>query len=159
MTMQHRDDPGAGSGGPGPDDARTQVAALCWRKGGQGIEVLLVTSRDTGRWVLPKGWPQKGLTAPESARREAWEEAGVRGKIGRTCLGLYDYIKTLEGEGPGIPCVVAVYPMKVKAEARDWPERDQRERVWVTPAEAANRVNEPELQRLLAGFDADAAGP
>ena len=153
MTVQRRDTPLSGlPDSAGDDQTRTQVAALCWRAGAQGVEVVLVTSRDTGRWVLPKGWPVKGRTASEAARREAWEEAGVRGKIGRECLGFYSYQKGM-GEAGDLPCVVAVYPMKVKAEARDWPERDERRREWVSPQEAATRVHEPELQRILAAFD------
>ena len=156
MKMQRGDRSGhAGSVADGAEP-RTQVAALCWRKGRGGTEVLLVTSRETGRRGLPKGWPMRGRTAAGSARREAWEEAGVRGKIGRGCLGFYSYIKVLD-DAPGLPCVVAVCPLKVKVEARAWPEREERQRQWVSLAEAAGRVQEPELQRILAGFDADTA--
>lgn len=157
MKMQRGEGPGQTTPEHDGSEPRTQVAALCWRKGRDGFEVLVVTSRETGRWVLPKGWPVNGLSAAESARREAWEEAGVRGKVARTCLGFYSYVKVVD-QTEGVPCVVAVYPMKVKAEARDWPERDERQRDWVTPAEAAQRVQEPELQRILADFDPAAAG-
>ena len=61
---------------------RHQVAALCWRMGqGGAVEILLVTSRDTGRWVIPKGWPMDGKSASAAAAREAWEEAGVKGTV------------------------------------------------------------------------------
>ncbi|MEN9850080.1 MAG: hypothetical protein RL128_243, partial [Pseudomonadota bacterium] len=61
--------------------ARTQYGALCWRMHRGKVEVLLITSRDTGRWVIPKGWPIDGLAPAQTAAREAWEEAGVEGDI------------------------------------------------------------------------------
>lgn len=132
--------------------ARTQVAALCWRVEDGKLQVLLVTSRETGRWVLPKGWPMEGKSAPEAARAEAWEEAGVDGKVSDSCVGLFAYRKVL-GPGIDVPCVVAVYPLKVKALADDFPERAERERRWFSPKKAAQKVEEPELKELLRSLD------
>jgi 8-oxo-dGTP pyrophosphatase MutT (NUDIX family) len=134
---------------------RTQVAALCWRSVKGKPEVLLVTSRETGRWVLPKGWPVKGRDAAGSARTEAWEEAGVEGKVQDTCVGLYAYHKRL-GSDIDVPCIVAVYPIKVKSLADSYPEAGQRRRRWFTPAKAAERVDEPELRTLLRRFHPEA---
>ena len=133
-------------------DVRTQYGALCWRHGVEGVEVLLITSRDTGRWVIPKGWPIDKLTPEASAAREAWEEAGVEGTAHPECLGLYGYDKGIGEERLPLPCRVAVYPLQVEALARRYPEHKQRRRKWFTPEKAARKVAEPELQALLAAF-------
>ncbi|HEY9039974.1 MAG TPA: NUDIX hydrolase [Roseovarius sp.] len=128
-----------------------QVAALCWReaKDGDGIEVLLITSRDTGRWVMPKGWPIEGLTGPESAAREAWEEAGVTGDPpDATPIGSYDYGKTQE-TGYDIAVAVQVYKLHVQELSESFPESTERRRAWVSPAKAATMVREPGLQDIL----------
>jgi 8-oxo-dGTP pyrophosphatase MutT (NUDIX family) len=132
-------------------DRTRQFAALPCRKGKGGLEVMLVTSRDTGRWVLPKGWPMKGLTGAEAAAREAFEEAGLRGKVKGKPLGSYDYPKRLAC-GDCVPVTVRVYRLDVTRELDDWPERGQRTRRWVTPAEAASLVAEADLAALLAGL-------
>ncbi|GHE02659.1 NUDIX hydrolase [Defluviimonas sp. 20V17] len=134
---------------------RTQYGALCWRRrrGGSEIEVLLVSSRETGRWIIPKGWPIKGLGPSETARQEAYEEAGVNGKVSDACAGIYSYTKLL---GPqrsnGVPCVVAVYPIRVSKLLDDFPEREERRRRWFSPKKAAQKVDEPELRALLREF-------
>ena len=142
----------------GAEAASTQYAALCWRRMGEKVEVLLVTSRDTGRWIIPKGWPIKGLTPWGTAQQEAYEEAGVEGRVGTHCAGLYSYVKVL---GPdrsgGKPCVVAVYPLQVRKMLDSFPERSQRRRKWFTPKKAACKVEEPELKALLREFTAPAA--
>lgn len=131
--------------------ARTQVAALCWRIADGKPQILLVTSRETGRWVLPKGWPQAGRSGPESARAEAWEEAGVEGRIAAEPVGHYAYHKVLAPEAD-VPCVVAVYPLRVKSLARNYPERAQRKRRWFAPKKAAQKVDEPALKLILRAF-------
>ncbi|MFP4275598.1 MAG: NUDIX hydrolase [Paracoccaceae bacterium] len=130
-----------------------QVAALCHRKAkGGGREVLLVTSRDTGRWVLPKGWPIDGMNASESALQEAWEEAGVsRGDVSVEPLGSYAYEKYLK-DGLPLPITTLVFAVKVRDMSDDFPEAAERRRKWVTPAKAATMVREPDLQQLIAGF-------
>ena len=136
-------------------DLRTQFAALCWRLRRGRVEVLLVTSRRTKRWIAPKGWPMKGLTPAAVAAREAWEEAGAVGAPLDLCLGLYTYVKTPEpGEmGPGTPCAVAVFPVEVRRLERTFPEAGQRRRKWMSRRKAAARVAEPELARIIAAFN------
>ena len=131
---------------------RVQVAAACWRMGPNGKEVLLVTSRETKRWILPKGWPIDGLSGAGSALQEAWEEAGVKkAKAAEDAIGHYRYEKGLAG-GNHVTCTAYVYDVEVVDLADIYPEHDERERKWVTPKEAATLVNEPELQELLAEF-------
>jgi 8-oxo-dGTP pyrophosphatase MutT (NUDIX family) len=133
-------------------EAATQHAALCYRPTTTGqCEILLITSRDTGRWVLPKGWPKKNEPGGETAMREAYEEAGVKGKLMKGCVGVFDYDKVLS-PGSAIPCCVAVHAIKTTHMDDDFPEKDERTRAWFTPREAAKAVAEPELQRLLESF-------
>lgn len=133
---------------------RLQVAALPWRAADDGIEVLLITSRDTGRWVLPKGWPEGAEEFCEAAAREAVEEAGLSGDVSRSETGRYFYSKALPS-GDEIPCEVLVYPLEVKMMADKWKEKRQRRRKWVSAAQAARMVNEPDLGRLIAAFGAE----
>ena len=125
-----------------------QVAALCWRLENSLVEVLLITSRETGRWVIPKGWPISGMTAAEAAAREAWEEAGVRGRVQDQPLGEYLYDKAT-GPAKAKRCAVAVFSLQVYALKRRFPEAAQRRLEWFAPAEAAGLVAEPDLQALL----------
>ena len=133
--------------------ALLQVAALCWRMHKGHAEVLLITSRDTGRWVLPKGWPITGLTPHAAAAREAWEEAGVEGKITDAALGEFLYDKAIPS-ATAMPCAVAVYPLRVRALKARFPEARQRRRAWFRASDAADRVAEPSLQALLRRIDA-----
>jgi 8-oxo-dGTP pyrophosphatase MutT (NUDIX family) len=136
-------------GGPVP---HSQVAALPWRPSPLGgIEILLVTSRDTGRWVLPKGWPEGEEKLDQSALREAQEEAGISGDIGAESVGSYFYDKRLP-TGLAKRCEVQVFALEVTRIARKWPEMDQRTRNWVAPEVAAELVNEPDLGELIIGF-------
>ena len=128
-----------------------QVAALCTRKGAQGLEVLLVTSRGTGRWILPKGWPMPRRSLSEAAAIEAWEEAGVRGRVEDSPLGDYEAQKDTDG-GLAVPCRVAVYRLHVDSLSDKFPEAAMRNRRWFPPAEAATLVREPELQRILCAL-------
>lgn len=134
-------------------DVRTQFAALCYRVKKDKIQVLLVTSRGSQRWILPKGWPMDAKTPAESAAIEAWEEAGVIGTPDPRPLGLFSYSKTLEDGDPDLPCVAMVYGLKVKSLADDYPEAGQRRRRWVSRKKAARLVDEPELSRILRDFD------
>ncbi len=128
-----------------------QVAGLCWRQSEGRIEVLLVSSRDTGRWILPKGWPLRGRDAAASALREAFEEAGVEGKAATHPVGRYPYVKVV-GADSGFPCEVAVYPIEVRRLRDSFPERNQRRRKWFAAEIAAEKVDEPELGALIRGF-------
>lgn len=143
--------------GAGMDGTRMQYGALCWRLGDGGPEVLLITSRDTGRWVIPKGWPMPGLSPEAAAAQEAWEEAGVSGEMNPLCIGRYGYQKCLSVTS-SVPCAVAVYGMRVDKLARSFPEMKERRRKWFSLAEAATLVAEPELATIIAGFLPPVAG-
>lgn len=126
-----------------------QMAALCHRRQGGLTEYLLVTSRDTGRWVVPKGWPIRGLTSRETAMREAWEEAGVRsGKVSNEPIGTFTYGKRREN-GFVLPVETLVYLVAVDEIADEFPEVDERRREWVSAKDAAIMVQEPELSEII----------
>ncbi|MBM3615096.1 MAG: NUDIX hydrolase [Alphaproteobacteria bacterium] len=128
--------------------ARTQYGALCWRMHRGKVEVLLITSRDTGRWVIPKGWPIAGLSPFETAAREAWEEAGVEGDVADQDLGVFDYEKSLGHKG-SVTCSVQVFGLRVAELKGKFPERKERRRKWFDFEKAARKVPEPELRALL----------
>ena len=123
-----------------------QVAALCLEE--CSGKVLLVTSRGTGRWIVPKGWPMPGISLADAALQEAWEEAGVRGQVDQSEIGRYRYSKE-QDRGYAVPVEVLVFPVKVRDLEKKFPEVDQRKRRWFTPHEAANMVAEAELKQLL----------
>lgn len=126
----------------------TQLAALCWRRGEDGVEVLLVTS-SSGRWILPKGWPIEGKSPARAAMTEAWEEGGVaRGKATRKPVGAYLAAKRTT-EGDDLPCLHKVFAVKVREQRDDYPEAHRRDRVWVSPGEAAAMVDEDGLRDIL----------
>ena len=135
-------------------DLRGQFGALCWRMHRGQVEVLLITSRDTGRWVIPKGWPVEGLGPMGSAQREAWEEAGVEGEAGNGAIGQYCYDKTMAPD-PALPCRVTVFPLRVARLKDRFPERNLRRRKWFDAAKAARMVIEPELRALLVAVAAN----
>lgn len=143
-------------GGATPQETQTQYAALCFRRDGKGaLEILLITSRDTGRWVIPKGWPMAGKGASQCALREAFEEAGVEGRTTGGTVGLYTYDKVL---AKGVqPCIVSVFPVEVDRLRDEFPEKGQRVRRWFKQKKAAARVDEPELKSLILGFEPKAA--
>lgn len=129
-----------------------QVAALCYRHGDNGPKVLLVTTRGTGRWIIPKGWRIRGKSSSESAMQEAWEEAGVtKGKLAKKSIGSFFY-KKVKDNGDEIGVKTSVYPIAVKQVEDKFPEHKQRRRKWVSLKKAANMVKEPELKKLLRNF-------
>jgi 8-oxo-dGTP pyrophosphatase MutT (NUDIX family) len=127
-----------------------QYAALPFRYL-HSLEILLISSRETHRWVIPKGWPMKGRKPHAAAAREALEEAGVVGRIAKRPLGSYHYIKRLKNGAP-LQCTVDVFPMMVSHQQRRWREQDQRTVRWFSAEEAAMAVEEPELQALIDDF-------
>lgn len=114
-------------------------------------EVLLVTSRETRRWLIPKGWPAGRRSPRAVAAREAREEAGVIGRVCKRPIGTFQYEKRLSPEA-SIVCEVVVYLLKVDKQMRKWPEMASRERCWLRPVEAASRVSDTELSTLLLAF-------
>lgn len=131
-----------------------QVAALPYRIDAEGrASVLLITSRETRRWVLPKGNLIKGLEWHQAAAQEAFEEAGVTGIASPTAIGEYRYAKR-RANGTTRDITVAVFPLAFELQAAEWPEQDERETRWYAPADAARAIEEPDLAALIAGFHA-----
>lgn len=125
-----------------------QLGALCWRMHRGQVEVLLITSRDTGRWVIPKGWPMAGRSSAAAAAQEAWEEAGVKGEVTEGPVGAFGYDKVLK-PGKSVPCRVDVFSLRVAELKRKYPEDKMRSRKWFKHTKAARLVAEPELRGLL----------
>ena len=122
----------------------TQSAVIPYRINNRHIEILIISSSNNKHWVVPKGIKEPGLTAQESAAKEAWEEAGVEGKVGDASLGHFNYIKW------GADCTVDVYPMEVtKLIPEDEWQESHRRREWVTPNVAAQRLKQTELAPMV----------
>ncbi|MDA0901130.1 MAG: NUDIX hydrolase [Proteobacteria bacterium] len=137
--------------GASKQDPRSQFAALCFRRKKKGVEILLISSRDSERWIIPKGWPMDGKTPAETAGLEAWEEAGVCGTTLDLCVGLYSYSKEIDGVET-VPCIVSVFPVEVKSLMDKYPEVGERRRKWFSAKKAASKVREPDLKAILKGF-------
>ena len=135
------------------DGSGRQYAAMPLVQEQGATRVVLVTSRDTGRWVLPKGWAERRLSGAELAAKEAFEEAGLVGAVQAQSLGTYGYLKRLP-RNAAMACRVEVFSMRVDTMLEDWPEREQRQRRSFTLAEAAETVAEAELQDLLRALAA-----
>ena len=131
-----------------PAGPKRQYAALPFRRRDL-VEVLLVSTRGTRRWVIPKGWPKKGCKPYVTAAREAHEEAGIVGEIGRDSIGSYSYRK---GRTAGLVCLVDVFPLEVKRQRKTWPEKSERTTKWFPLALAADVVEEPGLQEVIRNF-------
>ncbi len=128
-----------------------QSAALCHRVVGGRPEVLLITTRRSRSWVIPKGWLIDGLTASETAAQEAWEEAGVLGVCSKRPVGQFSYIKNRPAKGAAY-CVVDVYSLKVHELLSHFPEAGERQLRWYGPQKAACRVRSAELAAVLRDF-------
>ncbi|AYM14903.1 NUDIX hydrolase (plasmid) [Agrobacterium pusense] len=128
-----------------------QCGAICVRSTSlvnSEMEALLITSRETGRWVIPKGWSEGRKKLHRVAREEAWEEAGVRGRVCKNPYGHYRYDKKVSHD-EFIPCLVQVHLLTVSTLKDDFPEKGQRQIRWFSPEEASGLVIEPELKQLL----------
>jgi 8-oxo-dGTP pyrophosphatase MutT (NUDIX family) len=128
-----------------------QIAAMPWRKSKADVEVLLIKSRETRRWVIPKGWPMDHLKDFNAAKVEAYEEAGVRGRVTRKPVGSFRYDKQMKSSELR-DVTVTVYALHVQAVLTSWPEKSERPRKWFSCEAAAKAVAEPGLQKLLRGF-------
>ncbi|MEQ8320862.1 MAG: NUDIX hydrolase [Rhodospirillales bacterium] len=126
---------------------QSAVLAYCFEGGIP--KVLMITSRGRGRWVLPKGRIEEGQTPKQAALLEAYEEAGIMGEVA-TKIGTYSYSKVDKPEDHAYH--VKVYPMEVSSLADDWPEKNERDRLWMDFESAAKAVEEPELKALLFDF-------
>lgn len=133
-----------------PDrETRNQVGALPFRRiPGHGVCILLITSRESRRWVIPKGWPMKGRKPYDAAATEAYEEAGLIGQIGKRPLGFYLYEKRLKSRD-SVLCQVKVFPLEVRKQLKTWPEQHEREDRWFTPSDAAEAVAEAGLAAII----------
>ncbi|SFK51469.1 NUDIX hydrolase [Shimia haliotis] len=132
--------------------SRIQFAALPYRLRKGKPEILLITSRGTKQWLLPKGWPMENLKPHKAAAQEAWEEAGVTGKPSKHCVGIYTYRKS-RGAHRGKKFTVLVFPLEVANSTGKFPERGQRQRKWLSPKKAAKRIVMPELAKIVRKFD------
>ncbi len=132
---------------------RVQYGALPYRvTQASALEILLVTSRQTRRWIIPKGWPIKGLKPPKSAAREAYEEAGIRGTMGGKSIGAFSYAKRLDDNAGIIPCEVRVFAMRVKRQLATWPEASERQTRWFEPVQAMAAVTDKGLRHVIETF-------
>jgi 8-oxo-dGTP pyrophosphatase MutT (NUDIX family) len=133
-------------------DRARQFGVLPWRIGERGTrEVMLLTSRDTHRWVIPKGWPMKGRKPVEVAKQEAYEEAGLVGRVvSKRPIGSFHYEKRLAKKA--LLCEVRVFLFRVERQLCDWPEKSSRETRWFDAEEAAGRVEEGGLSKIIKRF-------
>jgi 8-oxo-dGTP pyrophosphatase MutT (NUDIX family) len=128
---------------------RLQYGALPYRmSNGRRAEFMLVTSRETRRWIIPKGWPKKGKSPHRSAAREAFEEAGVLGAVGRQPVGSFSYEKRLKNGG-SVECEVHVFPLEVRCQRKEWPEKEERRIKWLSASKAAEKVKDPVLSKII----------
>lgn len=135
-----------------PPRHRVQYAALPYRIQKDGLlEVLLITSRTSKRWIIPKGWPMGKRPAHKVAAQEAFEEAGIEGRATKAPLGIYHYDKLLSN-GSVAKCRVEVFALKLDKQKSAWPERKQRKRRWMGLEEAASLISDAELAPLIRAF-------
>ncbi len=139
----------------GKREVRMQFGALCYRVRRDKIQILVIKTRSGKNWIIPKGWPVDQATPAEAAAKEAFEEAGVVGKITANCLGIFSNTKELDGQD--LPCMVAVFGLKVKRIHAIYPERGQRKRKWLSRKKAAAIVDNLELSQLIKGFNPNTA--
>jgi len=135
-----------------------QYAALPWRKTGNSLQILLITTRNTRRWIVPKGWPLPGCTPGECAAREAIEEAGIVGQVAPRAIGSFHYDKRRKS-GEVVRCEVHVFPLEVLHQRRTWAEKAVRKIRWCSVEDALAQVGEPGLRRLIAKFAKRAGNP
>lgn len=135
-----------------PPDVRRQYAALCFRVVNDKIRILLITSRGTGRWIVPKGWPMADKAPHLAALQEAREEGGVIGHAWPDPIGEYSYVKQLDS-GECVPCIGQVFAVRVRLLKAEYPEANERDRKWFSRKKAARKVDEPELAALIRNFD------
>jgi 8-oxo-dGTP pyrophosphatase MutT (NUDIX family) len=136
--------------------AEQQYGALPWRRSKE-VEILLITSRETRRWLIPKGWPIGGMSPAEAAAQEAFEEAGIRGDIHNVSVGSFNYEKKLKLNVSKL-CRVAVFPLAVTDVLENWPEADERQRRWLPADEAASLVDDVDLASIIRVFARDLSG-
>jgi 8-oxo-dGTP pyrophosphatase MutT (NUDIX family) len=128
---------------------RVQYGALPYRlSAGSRPQFMLIMSRETRRWVIPKGWPKKGKSPRSSAAREAFEEAGVVGAAAKRSAGSFSYEKRPKN-GDVVVCDVRVFPLEVRRQTKQWPEKQERIVKWLSASQAAEKVDEPTLGEII----------
>jgi 8-oxo-dGTP pyrophosphatase MutT (NUDIX family) len=128
---------------------RVQYGALPHRmSSGRQTEFMLLTSRETRRWIIPKGWPKKGKSPHRSAAREAFEEAGVIGAVSRRPVGSFSYEKRLKNGG-SVECEVRVFPLEVRRQSKEWPEKQERRVKWLSASKAVEKVKDRALSKII----------
>ena len=127
---------------------RLQYGAIPYRRAKDGIEIMLITSRSTRRWIVPKGWPLARTPSRDVARLEALEEAGLEGTIGKRRFGFFHYQKRLK-DGSVVLCRVDVFAFEVGRQLDNWLERSERKRRWFDAQRAIKLVREDELKALI----------
>jgi 8-oxo-dGTP pyrophosphatase MutT (NUDIX family) len=126
---------------------KKQYAALPFRIQKSETQILLITTRQKGKWSVPKGWPMKNRTPPIAAAIEAFEEAGIVGKVGRKKIGKFTHRKNLGAKT--FKCDVDVYPLTVQGKLNKWPEKNERKRRWFSKEVAAELVKPKGLRRAI----------
>jgi 8-oxo-dGTP pyrophosphatase MutT (NUDIX family) len=136
---------------PSPQQAQRQYGVIPFRRGDDRIEIMLITSRNTRRWIVPKGWPIGRKPSRDVAQLEALEEAGLEGTIGKRAFGAFHYQKRLK-DGSVVLCRVDVFAFEVGRQREDWLERRDRKRRWFASESAIRLVREQELKALIAAL-------
>jgi 8-oxo-dGTP pyrophosphatase MutT (NUDIX family) len=130
---------------------RLQYGAIPYRRAKDRIEIMLITSRSTRRWIVPKGWPLAHTPSRDVARLEAFEEAGVEGIVGKRRFGSFRYHKRLN-DGSIVLCRVDVFAFEVGRQLDNWLERGERKRRWFDSKRAIKLVRERELKALIGAL-------
>jgi 8-oxo-dGTP pyrophosphatase MutT (NUDIX family) len=128
-----------------------QFAALPYRIRDNDVEILLITTRKKRRWSVPKGWPIKHSTPQQTAAIEAYEEAGVRGAVSKEHVGYFSKRRLKRKQS--VICDVLVFPLQVNRQQGDWPEKQERGRIWVAARKAARLVKKAGLRRAIKNFE------
>jgi 8-oxo-dGTP pyrophosphatase MutT (NUDIX family) len=128
-----------------------QFAALPYRMRDDDVEILLITTRKKRRWSVPKGWPIKHGTPQQTAAIEAYEEAGVRGAVGKRRIGQFSKRRVKKKQS--VMCDVQIFPLEVTRQQGNWPEKQERTRIWVAPRKAARLVKKAGLRRAIKNFE------
>lgn len=123
-----------------------QSGIIPFRRQGDHIEILLITNKKKDKWGIPKGLVEERLSASESAQKEAFEEAGIYGKIYKPSLGKYS-IRKWDGK-----CRIKVFAMEVTQILDRWPEDILRRRQWYSVEEAAGMVKNNKLKTMIQGL-------
>jgi 8-oxo-dGTP pyrophosphatase MutT (NUDIX family) len=128
-----------------------QFGALPYRMRDNDLEILLITTRKKRRWSVPKGWPIKDSTPRQTAAIEAYEEAGVRGTVGKTKVGRFSKRRVKNKQS--VICDVRIFPMEVRQRQANWPEKQQRNRIWVAPRKAVRMVRKAGIRRAIRNLE------